>query len=643
MATRSTATTSADQQGEVTERQARQVAEAARETQWNRPSFGKELFLGRFRLDLVHPHPRGDATSIRQGEDFLIRLREFCINEIDGHVIERDGRIPDQVIKGLQQIGAFGIKIAPEYGGLGLSQVYYNKALMLVASAHPSLGALLSAHQSIGVPQPLAMFGTEEQKRTWLPRCAREITAFLLTEPDVGSDPARLHATATPTADGYLLDGVKLWTTNGVVAGLVVVMAQVPKGNGHRGGITAFVVEAESPGITVENRNSFMGLRGIENGVTRFHQVYVPEKNRIGKEGQGLKIALSTLNVGRLSLPAVCAGSAKWCLKIAREWSKERVQWGHPIGEHEAIAGKIAFIAATAYGLEAMLELSSELADAKRTDIRIEAALAKLYGSEMSWLIADELVQIRGGRGYETAESLAARGERGVPAEQILRDLRINRIFEGSTEIMHLLIAREAVDAHLKVAGDIIDPDADFTRKARAAAKAGGFYARWLPTLAVGKGQLPGAFTEFGLLAPRLRYIERTSRRLARHTFYGMSRWQGKLERRQRFLGRIVDIGAELFAMSAVCVRAQRDPEGGTARQLADAFCAQATVRVEELFTRLWSNSDDSDRKVTHQVLDDRFTWLEEGVLDPSIEGPWIAAAAPGASTKENVHRRIID
>ena len=262
-----------------------------------------------------------------------------------------------------------------------------------------------------------------------------------------------------------MLNGVKLWTTNGVIADLLVVMAQVPKSEGHRGGITAFVVEADAPGIVVENRNAFMGLRGIENGVTRLTDVRVPAANRIGREGEGLKIALSTLNVGRLSLPAVCTGSAKWCLKIAREWSRERVQWGRPVGEHEAVAGKVAFIAATAYGLDAMLDLASELADAGRTDIRIEAALAKLYGSEMAWLIADELVQIRGGRGYETAESLAARGERGVPAEQVLRDLRINRIFEGSTEIMHLLLAREAVDAHLAVAGDIIDPEADLRQQ----------------------------------------------------------------------------------------------------------------------------------------------------------------------------------
>ncbi|MBP3082583.1 acyl-CoA dehydrogenase family protein [Mycolicibacterium fortuitum] len=627
--------------GEVNERQARQVAEEARETHWHQPSFGKELFLGRLRLDLVHPHPRGPAETTERGEAFLVKLREFCETQIDATVIERDAQIPDKVIRGLKELGAFGMKIGTEYDGLGLSQVYYNKALALVGSVHPALGALLSAHQSIGVPQPVSMFGTAEQKQTWLPRCTREISAFLLTEPDVGSDPARLHATATPDGDDYLLNGVKLWTTNGVIADLLVVMAQVPRSEGHKGGITAFVVEADTPGIVVTNRNAFMGLRGIENGLTKLSDVRVPAANRIGREGEGLKIALTTLNVGRLSLPAVCTGTAKWCLKIAREWSKERVQWGRPVGEHDAVAGKVAFIAATAYGLESMVELAGELADAGRTDIRIEAALAKLYGSEMAWLIADELVQIRGGRGFETAESLAARGERGVPVEQILRDMRINRIFEGSTEIMHLMLAREAVDAHLSVAGDIIDPDTDLKDKARAAAQAGKFYARWLPTLVAGKGRLPTSFSEFGPLAEHLRYVERASRKLARSTFYAMSRWQGKLEYRQRFLGRIVDIGAELFAMTAACVRAgdAAGEAGHSEVELADAFCRQSRVRAEQLFTALWDNSDDADRKLAHGVLDGRYTWLEEGIIDPSIDGPWIAQE--GGEVTDDVHRVI--
>jgi alkylation response protein AidB-like acyl-CoA dehydrogenase len=624
---------------DVSERQAREVAEQAREARWRQPSFGKELFLGRLRLDLVHPHPSGSVEAAERGEAFLARLREFCESQIDAAVIERDAQIPDKVVAGLKELGAFGMKIGTEYGGIGLSQVYYNKALMLVGSVHPSLLALLSAHQSIGVPQPISMFGTEEQKRTWLPRCTQEISAFLLTEPDVGSDPARMHATAIPDGDDYVLNGVKLWTTNGVIADLLVVMAQVPGREGRRGGITAFVVEADAPGIVVENRNTFMGLHGIENGFTRLTNVRVPAANRIGREGEGLRIALSTLNVGRLSLPAGCTGSGKWCLKIAREWSRQRVQWGRPIGEHEAVAGKVAFIAATVYGLEAMLELASELADAGRTDIRIEAALAKLYASEMGWLIADELVQIRGGRGYETAESLAARGERGVPAEQVLRDMRINRIFEGSTEIMHLLIAREAVDAHLAAAGDIIDPQADVRRKAQAAAKAGKFYARWLPTLVTGKGQLPTSFTEFGPLAEHLRYVERASRRLARSTFYAMSRWQGRLEHKQRFMARIVDIGAELFAMTAACVRAQRDRADGTAVELADAFCRQARVRAEQRFDQLWHNCDDADRTLARGVLDGRYTWLEEGVLDPSIEGPWIAQ--DNGAAKHDVHRVV--
>lgn len=630
----------------VSEREARQVAEAAREQDWRKPSFAKELFLGRFRLDLIHPHPTPAVDDVRRGEKFLATLREFCETKIDSARIEREGKIPDETINGLKELGALGMKIDAKYGGLGLTQVYYNRALSLVGTASPAIGALLSAHQSIGVPQPLKLFGTKEQKETFLPRLARtDISAFLLTEPDVGSDPARLATTAVPDGDGYVLDGVKLWTTNGVVADLLVVMARVPASEGHKGGITAFVVEADSPGVTVEHRNAFMGLRGLENGVTRFHQVRVPAAHRIGPEGAGLKIALTTLNTGRLSLPAMCVGSGKWCLKIAREWSGAREQWGRPVAEHEAVGAKISFIAATTFALEAVVDLSSQMADENRNDIRIEAALAKLYGSEMGWLIADELVQIRGGRGFETADSLAARGERAVPAEQLLRDMRINRIFEGSTEIMHLLIAREAVDAHLSVAGDLIDPDKTLADKGRAAAKAGGFYARWLPKLVAGPGQLPRTYQEFGMLAGHLRYVERTSRKLARSTFYAMSRWQGRMETKQGFLGRIVDIGAELFAMSAACVRAEylreTDDHGREAQQLADVFCRQARIRIEELFGRLWTNTDDLDRKVVSGVLGGSYTWLEDGIVDPSGDGPWIGDATPGPSMTDNVRRPI--
>ncbi|MFI6293431.1 acyl-CoA dehydrogenase family protein [Nonomuraea sp. NPDC050790] len=613
---------------------ARELGEQARETEWTRPSFAKQLFLGDFRLDLVYPVQALPEDDAKRGEDFVRAVRRFLDTRVDPAAIERTGVVPDEVVNGFRELGAFGITIAEDYGGLGLPYLYYCRALMLVGSYCPALATLLSAHQSIGVPQPLKLFGTEEQKQKFLPRCAKgEISAFLLTEPDVGSDPARLATTATRDGDAYVLDGTKLWTTNGVVADLLVVMARTGKK------ISAFVVEGDSPGITVQRRNTFMGLRGIENGVTTFTGVRVPAANLIGREGEGLKIALTTLNTGRLSLPATCAGNAKWAVKIAREWASARVQWGRSVGEHEAVATKIAFIAATAYALEAVSDLTARMADSAATDIRIEAALAKLYATEMSYTALDELVQIRGGRGYETAESLAARGERGVPAEQMLRDSRINRIFEGSSEIMKLLITREAVDAHLSAAGELINPDASRHERAQALRRATAFYAKWLPTLVAGSGSLPASYPDFGPLARHLRYVERTSRKLARSLFYGMSRWQGRLEHKQVFLGRIVDIGAELFAMTATCVKAREDAAdlGRRPQELADTFCLQASRRVQTLFSTLWDNNDAQEVRLARYVLGGRYDFLEEGILDPSIEGPWIGAPEGG----ENVRRKI--
>jgi hypothetical protein len=295
-----------------------------------------------------------------------------------------------------------------------------------------------------------------------------------------------------------------------------------------------------------------------------------------------------------------------------------------------------------------VLELSGQMADEGRNDIRIEAALAKLWSSEMACVIGDELLQIRGGRGYETAESLAARGERAVPVEQVVRDLRINRIFEGSSEIMRLLIAREAVDAHLSAAGDLANPKADVRQKAKAAVDASGFYAKWLPQLVFGEGQRPTAYREFGTLASHLRFVERSSRKLARNTFYGMARWQAAMEQKQGFLGRVVDIGAELFAMAATCVRAEAqrvaDPaRGQQSYELAEAFCQQATLRVEALFDALWTNTDSTDAALARNVLKGRYTWLEDGIVDQSEgTGPWIAHWEAGASTEADLARRFL-
>ncbi|MFZ0041357.1 MAG: acyl-CoA dehydrogenase family protein [Solirubrobacteraceae bacterium] len=632
--------------------ESKQVAEESRETEWTQPSFGREMYLGHFDLGLIHPQPRVDPEKAREGEEFLGRLRAFLTERVDPQQIEENSKIPDEVLQGLKELGALGMKIPKEYGGLGLTQVYYNRALALAGTWHASISTLLSAHQSIGLPEPLKTYGSEEQKREWLPKVAKDhVSAFLLTEPDVGSDPARMSATAVPTDDGtgYLINGTKLWATNGVIADVAVVMAVIPKREGSKGGITAFICPMDNDGITVKHRNEFMGLRGIENSVTEFKDVFVPRENVIVGEGRGLKIALGTLNTGRLSLPAICVGASKYSLKIVRQWANERKQWGQPIGKHDPVAQKIALIAGTAFGLEALVDVSSRLADDKQRDFRIEAAIAKLYASERAWDAVDTMIQVRGGRGYETAKSLAARGEKPVPAEQMLRDMRINRIFEGSTEIMHLMIAREAVDQHLQIAGDILLGDGGVPEKARLAAKAGAFYAKWFPSLTTGAGQNPKSFAEFDSLAKHLRYAERASRKLARSTFYAMGRYQAKLEQKGALLGRIVDIGAELYAIACACTYASTlghdDPANREAVfELADLFCRQARRRADQLFTDLWSNDDDDQYALAQSLLEGRYEFFEHDVVDPAGAGPMIPEDQPPAaeSSAENPQAQAV-
>ena len=597
------------------QRAALEMTEAARDTPGTKRGFCGGLFLGHFDLGALTPYPRQNPEDRDQGDAFLGPLEKFLRERVDPDEIDRTGEIPDAVLAELGRMGAFGIKIATKYGGLGLSQTNYCRAGMLLGSYCGNLTALISAHQSIGVPQPLILFGTEEQKQKYLPRFAKgEISAFALTEPNVGSDPAKIETHAEPTPDGaeFILNGEKLWCTNGVKAGVIVVMARTAPKNG-KGQITAFIVEMNSPGVEVVLRCRFMGLKALYNAVVRFTDVRVPRENIILAEGKGLRVALTTLNTGRLTLPAACVGLAKRCLAASQAWAGERVQWGAAIGKHAAIADKIARMTAEIFAMEAMTFYTASLVDRDRkADIRLEAAMCKMWASERTWEIVNDTMQIRGGRGYETAASLAARGETPVPVERWLRDCRINTIFEGSSEILRLFLAREALDPHLQIAGPVLNTQVPTGERIKVGMKAALFYAGWYPRQ---WWPFSGAGAGFDArLASHLRYAARTSRRLARTLFHAMARFGPKLERQQVLLGRFVDIGTELFAITASCSRAQ-SISTEEARALADYFCRMSRLKVEALFRDVHDNRDVEGYRLAQQVLAGKFNWLQDGIL----------------------------
>lgn len=610
--------------GNEQKRQAMEIAEEAREKEMANPSFGGQLFMGEFAHKMLYPFPMQSEEDKKIGDAYIAKVSEFLEQNLDPDEVDKTREIPQNVIDGLAQLGAFALKVPKEYGGLGFSQTNYNRTCMKIASYCGATAVLLSAHQSIGVPQPLKMFGTEEQKKKFFPRFKKgSISAFALTEPEVGSDPAQMSCEAKLSADGshYILNGSKLWCTNGTKADIIIVIAKTaPKmvRGKEKKQISAFILEMNTPGIEVIQRCEFMGLGGIYNGAIKFTNVKIPRENLLAAEGRGLAMALATINVGRLTLPAACTGAAKQALSIARRWGAKRVQWGMPVGLHEAGREKLAFISATTLAMEAVSWLTSSWQDQETVDIRIEAAMAKLFCTEALWKITDMTMQLRGGRGFEKATSLKARGEPPYAVERMMRDCRVNLILEGSSEIMKLFLAREAMDPHLKRAGDLLSSKTSLLQKAKTAVKLIGHYAAWYPGQWF-KSLRSSSYKEMGELEKYFQFIEKNSHTLAKNIFYYMARYQQGLERKQMILGRLIEIGTELFVMAATCSYAtmlyNKNRENRSPLDLADYFCAMSSRRVEEQFAALADNDDKKANKIAKQVINNDFRWLEQGII----------------------------
>lgn len=627
-----------------------EMVEEARDQNWEGESLAKDLFLGRFSHSTLFPFPVQSDEDREKGDVFLKQLKEVLKEHVDPNEIDTTGEVPEAALKALAGIKAMAIKIPTQYGGLGLSQTNYLRAGQMMGSHCGSSAALLSAHQSIGVPQPLLLFGSEEQKSKYLPRFGEgEISAFALTEPNVGSDPAKMETSAVLSEDKkhYIINGEKLWITNGTIASLIVVMARTPdveiRGKMRRQ-VTAFVVEMNTPGITIERRCHFMGLKALYNGVLKFKDVKVPVENIIWGEGKGLKLALETLNTGRLSLAGSCIGAAKRSLEICKRWAEARIQWGSEIGKHSAIANKIGRMAASVYAMEAMLHYTSRLVDMKKGDIRLESAMCKLKASEVAEDIVNDMIQIRGGRGYETQDSQAARGEEAYGVERMYRDIRINTIFEGSSEIMRLLISREALDDHLSRAATLINPKASIADKVKTFFSVSKHYAVWLPKQFI--PQDSGADQVCGRLKGHMKWVEKNGRKLARNIFYAMLKHGPNLEKEHILLSRLVDIGTELFVVSATVAKAQQDydqKKRDDVLELTDVYVAHAKETVKALFQQLHHKGDKKAYKLAQKVIEGQMPNLFSGISDSVVEEQLSKSkpAATEVSREEKVESHV--
>jgi alkylation response protein AidB-like acyl-CoA dehydrogenase len=399
-----------------------------------REGFAKALFRGEFRGNIVFPYPQLPAAQRPSVEEAVAAVSAFVQSHIDPAAIDRSADIPRSVIDGLGALGVLGMTAPVEHGGRGFSQQGYCRIMEVIGGHCPSTAVFVNAHHSIGI-RALVLFGTPEQQARWLPALTRgeKLAAFALTEEQAGSDASNVQTTATPSGDGltYVLRGTKRYITNGAIADVLTVMARTPAGGGESK-ITAFLVTPDMSGFeVVEPRMAKCGIRGTATAKLAFHDMPVPAGNILGPVGKGLKVALTVLDFGRTTFGASCTGMAKYCLAAATRHAAIRHQFGRPLADLELVKKKLAYLAATAYAMEATTYEVAALIDRGSEDYMLETAILKVFTTEALWQGVYETLQVHGGQGYFTDE----------PFERLMRDARINTIGEGANEVLLAFIA----------------------------------------------------------------------------------------------------------------------------------------------------------------------------------------------------------
>ena len=397
--------------------------------------FAKALFFGKVKGELLFPYPTLPPEKQVASDEMAAKVRAYADAHIDHMKIDREARIPDEVVQGLADIGLYKITIPAEFGGLGFGQQQYLRCMEILGGHDASVAVFVNAHHSIGV-RALVLFGSKEQQAKWLPGLydGSKLCAFALTEPEAGSDAGNVQTTATPTEDGtaYILNGTKHYITNGGIAHILTVMARTPDPGNPKGKVTAFLVTPDMPGFeVVEARAEKCGIRGTATGKIRFTNMRVPKENILGQIGRGLQAALSVLNYGRVTFGATCTGHAKACIKAMTEHAKRRIQFQQPLAEFHLVQKKIAFAAAHCFAMEAATAECAAFIDRGAPDYMLETAILKVFATEHLWTIVNDTLQVYGGKGYFCDQ----------PIERWMRDARINTIGEGANEVLKAFIA----------------------------------------------------------------------------------------------------------------------------------------------------------------------------------------------------------